>query len=61
MKKMHLEIIFAVGSVAVFVILIAVSKLIIPKAPGYGYTIALLTFVILMGLAGLKLAEIPDK
>jgi len=61
MNKKSLEIILSVGSVAVFVILIAASKLIISASPGYGYTAALLIFVVIMGMAGLKLAEIPDK
>jgi len=60
MKKMHLEIISSVASVAVFIILIVASSLIAPYA-GYGYVAALLIFVVMMGIAGLKLAEIPDK
>ncbi len=61
MKKMYLEIITAVMSVVIFVILIVASKLVIPEAPGYGYTAALLIFIVMMGLSGLKLAEIPDN
>lgn len=61
MKKKSLEIIMALGSVAVFIILVVVSKLIMPVSAGYGYVGALLIFIIVMGMAGLKLAQIPDK
>ncbi len=61
MKKKALEIILSIASVAVFIILIAAVKLIIPASPGYGYAAALLVFLVIMGMAGLKLAEIPDK
>ena len=61
MKKMHIEILISVASVAIFIIFILASKLIMPAIASYGYTIALLIFVIIMGIAGLKLAEMPDK
>ncbi len=61
MEKMNLEVIISVGAVIILIILIAISKLIMPASPGYGYTIALLVFVTIMGIAGLKLAEIPEK
>ncbi len=61
MKKMYLEIITAVTSLAIFLILILAAKLIKPEVSGYGYSVALLVFVIIMGFAGLKLAEMPDK
>ncbi|MFZ3058461.1 MAG: hypothetical protein WA102_01875 [Candidatus Methanoperedens sp.] len=61
MKKKALEIILSIASVAVFIILIAVVKLMIPASSGYGYTAALLVFLVIMGMAGLKIAEIPDK
>ena len=61
MNKKALEIIVSVGSVAVFIVLIAAAKLIMPASAGFGYTAALVIFVIIMGMAGLKLAEIPDK
>jgi choline-glycine betaine transporter len=61
MKKMQLEIIASVASVAIFIALIIVSKGILPAQAGYGYTAALLIFVLIMGIAGLKLAEMPDK
>ncbi|NJD77783.1 MAG: hypothetical protein FIB08_11925 [Candidatus Methanoperedens sp.] len=61
MKKTQLEISTAIISLVIFIILIAASKLVIPASSGYGYTIALLVYVILMGVAGIKLAEIPDK
>lgn len=61
MNKKSLEIIMALGSVAVFIILVVVSKLIMPVSAGYGYVGALLIFIIVMGMAGLKLAQIPDK
>ncbi len=61
MNKMSLEILAAVGSVAVFIILIVAAELIIPASESYGFAAALLIFVVLMSIAGLKLAEIPDK
>ena len=61
MNKKSLEIIVSVGSVAAFIVLIAAAKLIMPASAGFGYTAALVIFVIIMGMAGLKLAEIPDK
>ncbi len=60
MKKMHLEILAAVASVAILIVSISASKLILLASPGYGYAAALLIFVIVMSLAGLKLVEIPD-
>lgn len=60
MKKKYLEIITAVGSVAILIILIILVS-VSTSSTGYGYTAALMIFVILMGIAGLKLAEIPDK
>lgn len=61
MKKMYLEIIIALASVALFFILIIATQLFAPEVSGYGFSAALLVFVIIMGFAGLKLAEIPDK
>lgn len=60
MNKKSIEIMVSVGSVAAFIVLIAAAKLIMP-VPGIGYTAALLIFIVIMGMAGLKLAEIPDK
>ena len=60
MKKMQLEITTALASVILLVILIAASKIILPASPGYGYSAALLVFIVIMGMVGLKLAEIPD-
>ncbi len=61
MNKMSLEILAAIGSVAVFIILIVAAEFIIPASEGYGFAAALLIFVVIMSIAGLKLAEIPDK
>ncbi len=61
MNKMSLEILMVIGSVAVFVILTIASRLIMPASAGYGYAAALLVFIVIMGFAGLKLAEIPGK
>lgn len=61
MTKMHLEISSALGSVTLFIILIAVVPSIMPESTGYGYTFALLIFMVVMGVSGLKLADIPDK
>ncbi len=61
MNKMSLEILTAVGSVAVFIILIVVTKLVTPASKGYGFAASLLIFIVLMSIAGLKLAEIQDK
>jgi len=61
MKKKYLEIITSVGAVAIFIVLIASVKLLVPSSQGYGYTAALLVFVVIMGFAGLRLAAIPEK
>lgn len=61
MNKMSIEILTAVGSVAVFIFLIVATKLITPASEGYGFAAALLIFVVIMSIAGLKLAEIQDK
>lgn len=61
MNKKSLEITLAVGSVLLFIILIAVSKILLKSSAGFGYSASLLLFIVIMGLAGLKLAEIPDK
>ncbi|MFZ3166485.1 MAG: hypothetical protein WA130_02635 [Candidatus Methanoperedens sp.] len=61
MNKKSLEITLALGSVVIFIILIAASKILLKTSAGFGYTASLLFFIIIMGLAGLKLAEIPDK
>jgi len=61
MKKMQFEIFSSVLSVAIFIVLLLISKIILPASAGYGYTVALLIFVLMMGIAGLKLAEMPDK
>lgn len=60
MKKMQIEIFTSVGSVALLIILIAVSRLSL-QTPGYGYTFTLLLYVLVMSIVGLKLAEIPEK
>ncbi len=61
MKKMYLEIITAIGSVVMFIALIVMVTIFMGKHAGYGYTIALLVYTMIMGIAGLKLAEIPDN
>jgi len=61
MNKKSLEIITALGSVIIFIILILVSKIVMKSSAGLGYTASLLLFIVIMGFAGLKLAEIPDK
>lgn len=61
MNKKALEIIISIGSVVAFIVLIAAAKIAMPASAGLGYTAALLIFVVVMGMAGLKLAEIPDK
>ncbi len=60
MKKMQIEIFSSVGSVALLIILIAVSRLTL-ESPGYGYTASLVLFVLIMSVVGLKLAEMPEK
>lgn len=60
MKKMYIEILTAVGSVAFLIVIIMVSKLTLPM-PGYGFSTALLLYVIIMSIVGLKLAEMPEK
>jgi len=61
MNKKSLEITLAIGSVLLFIILIAASKLLLKSSAGFGYSASLLLFIVIMGSAGLKLAEIPDK
>jgi hypothetical protein len=61
MNKKSIEIILALGSVLLFIILIAASKLLLKSSAGFGYSASLLLFIVIMGFAGLKLAEIPDK
>lgn len=60
MKKMQIEIFTSIGSLALLIILLVVSKLTM-QSPGYGYLIALVIYVLIMSVAGLKLAEIPEK
>jgi hypothetical protein len=60
MKKTQIEIFTSVGSLALLIILLVVSKLTI-QSPGYGYLIALVIYVLIMSVAGLKLAEIPEN
>jgi hypothetical protein len=61
MNKKSLEITLALGSVLLFIFLIAASKFLLKSSAGFGYSASLLLFIVIMGLAGLKLAEIPDK
>jgi len=60
MKKTQIEIFTSVGSLALLIILLVVSKLTM-QSPGYGYLIALVLYVLIMSVAGLKLAEISEK
>lgn len=60
MKKMQFEIFTSVGSVVLLILLIAASRLTM-QTPGYGYTATLLLYVLIMSIAGLKLAEMPEK
>jgi hypothetical protein len=61
MNKKSLEITLALGSVVLFIILISLSKIVLKSSAGFGYMASLLFFILIMGLAGLKLAQIPDK
>jgi hypothetical protein len=61
MNKKSLEITISIGSVVLFIFLIAASKFLMGSSAGFGYTASLLTFIFIMGLAGLKLAEISEK
>jgi len=61
MNKKSLEITLSLGSVLLFIILITVSKIVLKSSAGFGYTASMLFFIVIMGLIGLKLAEIPDK
>jgi hypothetical protein len=60
MKKMQLEILTSAGSVALLILLIAASRLSLPT-PGFGYMATLLLYVLIMSIAGLKLAEMSEK
>ena len=61
MSKTQLEVLISVGSVLLFIILIVAARQIIPSSAGYGYAVALLVFVVVMGIAGLRLAEMPEE
>ncbi|MCX9084895.1 MAG: hypothetical protein OIN87_08880 [Candidatus Methanoperedens sp.] len=61
MNKRSREIAISIGSVILFVSLIAISKYTLGTLAGFGYAGSLLVFIVIMGLAGLNLAEIPDK
>lgn len=61
MNKKSLEITISIGSLVLFIILIAASKFAMGALAGYGYAASMLIFIIIMGLAGFKLAEIPEK
>jgi hypothetical protein len=60
MKKKQIEILTSVGSVVMLIILISASRVLL-QPPGFGYTGALLLFVLIMSVVGLKLAEMPEK
>lgn len=61
MNKKSLEIAISIGSIVLFIILIASSKFMMGSSAGFGYAASLLIFIAIMGLAGLKLAEVPEK
>lgn len=61
MNKKFLEIILSFGSVLLFITLISASTILLGSSAGFGYALSLLFFIIIMGLSGLKLAQIPDK
>jgi len=59
MKKKNLEIGGTFASVLIFLLLLIAAKLFVPYA-GYGYALALLIFVLIVGIIGVKLADISD-
>lgn len=61
MNKKTLEITLSLCSVMLFIILITISKYALQTSAGIGYSASLMIFIVIMGLAGLKLARIPDK
>lgn len=61
MNKKSIEIAISIGSVVLFIILIGASKYTLGASAGFGYAGSLLIFILIMGSAGLKLAEIPEK
>jgi len=61
MNKKSFEIAISIGSVVLFIILIATSKFILGTSAGFGYAASLLVFIVIMGFAGLKLAEVPEN
>jgi hypothetical protein len=61
MNKKSLEVATSIGSIGFFIILIAASKFMMGASAGFGYAASLLVFIVIMGLAGLRLAEVPDK
>jgi hypothetical protein len=61
MNKKSLEITICIGAVVLFLVLIAASRILLASSAGFGYTVSLLIFIVIMGSAGLKLAEVPEK
>ncbi len=60
MKKAYIEIASSVGAVALFIILIVIVNTTFSAYAAYGNVAILLAFVIIVGLIGLKLAEISN-
>ncbi len=60
MKKEYLEIGSSIGAVAVFIILIVIVNTTFSAYAAFGNVAILLVFVIIVGLIGLKLAEISN-
>jgi hypothetical protein len=60
MNKRSLEISTCIGAIIIFLVLIAVSKILMASSAGIGYAVSLLVFIVIMGSSGLKLAEIPE-
>jgi uncharacterized membrane protein YciS (DUF1049 family) len=61
MNKKSVEIAISIGSIVLFIILIAASKYTLGALAGFGYAASLLIFIVIMGSAGLKLAQIQEK
>ena len=60
MKKIYLEIGSSISMVLALIITIVVLDTVLPQYAPFGNTAALLLFVIVMGIIGIKLAEIKD-
>ncbi|MFV9629542.1 MAG: hypothetical protein ACNYWM_00450 [Methanosarcinales archaeon] len=60
MDKKYLEIGSSIGAVLLFILFITINNVFFPAYANFGNVAALLIFVVVVGVAGLKLSEIKD-